>query len=203
LARLYDPEKGRVLLDGVDVREIHLDDYRAAFALVEQDVFLFDGTVSENIRFANPEASIDAVIGAARAAFASDFIEALPHAYDTVIGERGVKLSGGQRQRIAIARAIIADPRVLILDEATSSLDVESERLIQQSLETLRRGRTSIIIAHRLSTVRNADRVVVVAGGRIVEQGTHEMLLRRGQRYAELVAAQAGEPSPLARAETG
>jgi ATP-binding cassette subfamily B protein len=199
-ARFYDPDRGRVLLDGQDVRELVLDDYRATLALVEQDVFLFDGTVGENIRFAHPDASDDAVAGAARAAFADGFIAALPKGYDTLIGERGVKLSGGQRQRIAIARAILADPRVLILDEATSSLDVESERAIQTSLEALRKGRTSIIIAHRLSTVRNADRVVVIEQGRIVEQGTHDALLLRGARYAELVAAQVGEPVEQVRA---
>jgi ATP-binding cassette subfamily B protein len=201
-ARFYDPQSGRVLLDGNDIREIAIDDYRAAFALVEQDVFLFDGTVSENIRFARPDATAAEVEHAAQAAYADGFIRELPKGYDTLIGERGVKLSGGQRQRVALARAILADPRVLILDEATSSLDVESERAIQTSLEALRHGRTSIIIAHRLSTVRNADRVVVIENGRIVEEGTHDALLKRGARYAELVAAQVGEPLENVRAST-
>lgn len=200
LARFYDPDGGRVTFDGRDVRDIALDDYRALFALVEQDVFLFDGSVAENIRFARPDASDDDMRRAARVAAAEGFIEALPDGYDTLIGERGVKLSGGQRQRLAIARAVLADAAVLVLDEATSSLDVESEREIQRGLDALRDGRTCLVIAHRLSTVRSADRVVVVEDGRIVEQGSHAELLARGARYAELVAVQVGEPLEKIRA---
>ena len=177
VARFYDPTTGSVELDGIDLREIDVESYRRLLGIVEQDVFLFDGTVADNIGYAVRGASQDEIERAARAANAHEFIAALDHGYETIIGERGVRLSGGQRQRIAIARALLADPRILILDEATSNLDSESERLIQQSLLTLMRGRTCFVIAHRLSTIAHADRILVLEAGRIVEAGTHDELL--------------------------
>ncbi len=190
-ARFYDPTSGRVLLDGHDLREIDVESYRQLLGVVEQDVFLFDGTIAENIGYANREASDDAIIEAVRVANAHEFISELPRGYETLIGERGVKLSGGQRQRLAIARAVLSDPRILILDEATSNLDTESERLIQQSLHTLLKGRTSFVIAHRLSTIRDADLIVVLDRGKIVESGTHAELLALGGRYRRMVELQA------------
>ncbi len=190
-ARFYDPTSGRVLLDGHDLREIDVESYRQLLGVVEQDVFLFDGTIAENIGYANREASDQQIIEAARVANAHEFISELPLGYETLIGERGVKLSGGQRQRLAIARAVLSDPRILILDEATSNLDTESERLIQQSLHTLLKGRTSFVIAHRLSTIRDADLIVVLDRGKIVESGTHAELLALGGRYRRMVELQA------------
>ncbi len=192
VARFYNPTSGRVLVDGVDLREVDVTSFRRLLGVVEQDVFLFDGTIAENIAYARPTASREAIEQAAQAAYADEFINRLPHAYQTLIGERGVKLSGGQRQRIAIARAILADPVILILDEATSNLDTASERLIQQSLERLLQGRTAFVIAHRLSTIRTADRILVLDAGRIVEAGTHDELLAHGQRYAKMVEQQVG-----------
>jgi subfamily B ATP-binding cassette protein MsbA len=190
LPRFWDVDKGRVLLDGVDVRNLRLADLRSAIGIVPQDPALFSGTIRENIAYARPVASAAEVEAAARAAHAHEFVERLPQDYDTVVGERGVKLSGGQRQRIAIARAILKDPSVLILDEATSNLDTESERLIEDALGKLLVGRTTLIIAHRLSTVRRADRLVVLDHGRIVEEGTHSALLARGGLYARLYQRQ-------------
>jgi ATP-binding cassette subfamily B protein/subfamily B ATP-binding cassette protein MsbA len=191
VARFYDPTEGSVELDGMDLRSINVESFRRILGIVEQDVFLFDGTVAENIGYAVRETTLEEVERAARAANAHEFIVALDQGYDTIIGERGVRLSGGQRQRIAIARALLADPRILILDEATSNLDSESERLIQQSLVTLMRGRTSFVIAHRLSTITHADRIVVLEDGQIVEVGTHEALLAQSGLYRQMVEIQA------------
>lgn len=190
VARFYDPTAGSIALDGVDLRQIDVESYRRLLGIVEQDVFLFDGSVAENIGYAHRHATRDQIEQAARAANAHQFISALDRGYDTIIGERGVRLSGGQRQRIAIARALLADPKILILDEATSNLDSESERLIQQSLVTLMRGRTSFVIAHRLSTIAHADRIVVLEGGRIVESGTHAELLAAAGPYRQMVEIQ-------------
>jgi subfamily B ATP-binding cassette protein MsbA len=180
------PGSGRVLIDGRDLETMRLKDYREQLGVVLQDNFLFDGTVLDNIRFARPGATREEVMGAARIAHADEFVKGFPDGYDSVVGERGIKLSGGQRQRIAIARAILADPRILILDEATSSLDSESEALIQDGLRCLRHGRTSFVIAHRLSTIRTADQILVLDGGRIVERGTHAELMELGGRYRQL-----------------
>ena len=197
LPRFWDVDKGKVSLDGVDVRDLRLADLRSAIGIVPQDPALFSGSIRENIAYARPGASAAEVEAAARAAHAHEFVERFPQAYDTVVGERGVKLSGGQRQRIAIARAILKDPSVLILDEATSNLDTESERLIEDALGKLLVGRTTLIIAHRLSTVRRADRLVVLDHGRIVEEGTHSALLARGGLYARLYQRQFRDHEPL------
>jgi ATP-binding cassette subfamily B protein/subfamily B ATP-binding cassette protein MsbA len=190
VARFYDPTTGTIALDGVDLREIQVESYRCLLGIVEQDVFLFDGTVAENIAYGDRWATRARVEHAARAANAAEFIERLSDGYDTVIGERGVRLSGGQRQRLAIARAVLADPRIFILDEATSNLDSESERLIQQSLEQLLLGRTSFVIAHRLSTIRHADRILVLDEGAIVEAGSHAELMAGSGLYRDMVELQ-------------
>jgi subfamily B ATP-binding cassette protein MsbA len=190
LPRFWDVDRGRVLLDDVDVRHLRLADLRSAIGIVPQDPALFSGTIRDNIAYARPGASAADVEAAARGAHAHEFIERLPQGYDTLVGERGVKLSGGQRQRVAIARAILKDPVVLILDEATSNLDTESERLIEDAMAKLLVGRTTLIIAHRLSTVRRADRLIVLDHGRIVEEGTHAELLELGGLYARLYQRQ-------------
>lgn len=194
IARFFDPTSGRITIDGADLRDIRLSSWRRLLGVVEQDVFLFDGTVAENIAYADREASRTRIEAAARTACAHDFIAALPQGYDTRIGERGVRLSGGQRQRLAIARAVLADPRVLILDEATSNLDVESEQAIQQGLANLMRQRTSFVIAHRLSTIRHADRIVVLRGGRVVQQGSHDELMQGSGPYRDMVLIQTARP---------
>ena len=182
----HRPTKGRILVDGKDLATLRLKDYRAKLGAVMQDNFLFDGTIRDNIAFGRPGATDEEIWAAARVAHCDEFIERFEHGLDTIVGERGVKLSGGQRQRVAIARAILADPSILILDEATSSLDSESEALIQDALRALRAGRTTFVIAHRLSTIRNADQILVLEDGEIVERGTHAELIARGGRYREL-----------------
>ncbi len=184
------PRDGRILVDERDLTTIRLRDFRSHLGIVLQDNFLFDGTVAENIRYSRPDATLDEVIEVSRIAHVDDFVDPLEEQYDTVVGERGIKLSGGQRQRIAIARAILADPALLILDEATSSLDSESEALIQDGLRALRQGRTTFVIAHRLSTIRSADQILVIEGGRIVERGTHAELLATAGRYRQLYEKQ-------------
>jgi ATP-binding cassette subfamily B protein len=190
IPRFYDVVEGSVSIDGVDVREIELDQLHQSVSMVLQDVFLFHGTVRENILFGKPDATEEEIIRAAEIANATEFIDHMPNGYDTLIGERGVKLSGGQKQRLSIARAVLKDSPILILDEATSSVDTETELLIQQALERLIKGRTTIIIAHRLSTVRNADRIVALEGTGIVEAGTHEELLAKKGLYHKLYTAQ-------------
>jgi len=190
IARFYDATEGVVRLDGVDLRQIDVESYRNLLGIVEQDVFLFDGSVADNIAYSARNTDRIKVIEAAQTAHADEFINELPQGYDTKIGERGVRLSGGQRQRLAIARAILADPKIFILDEATSNLDSESELLIQKGLIKLLRGRTSFIIAHRLSTIRSANRILVLDSGQIVESGSHDELMARAGRYREMVALQ-------------
>lgn len=190
VARFYDPTAGAIRLNGVDLRDIRLRDYRALLALVQQDVFLFDGTIAENIAYGRLSASRDEIESAARRANADAFIRELPDGYETLVGERGIRLSGGQAQRVSIARALLADPEILILDEATSSLDTESEQLIQAAMRELLRGRTTFIIAHRLSTVADADLIVVLDQGAIIETGSHAELMSRLSRYREMVERQ-------------
>ena len=186
IARFYDPTSGRVTLDDVDLRSVGVADLRRAVAVVTQESFLFSGTVGDNVRFGRPSATLEEMEAATRAIGAHDFIAAMPNGYETDVRRRGVRLSSGQRQLVAFARAFLADPRVLILDEATSSLDLPSERLVQRALRTLLRGRTAFIIAHRLSTVEIADRVLVIDAGRIVEDGTPEELRAGVGRYGLL-----------------
>jgi ATP-binding cassette subfamily B protein/subfamily B ATP-binding cassette protein MsbA len=190
IPRFYDVQEGAISLDGIDIRDLEIEDLRNKISIVLQDVFLFHGTVRENILFGNPKAGDEDIIHAAQVANAHDFIMALPDGYETMIGERGVKLSGGQRQRLSIARAVLKDSPILILDEATSAVDTETELLIQQALERLMKGRTTIIIAHRLSTVRNADKIVVLEGKEIVEQGTHDSLIVQNGLYHRLYTVQ-------------
>ncbi|WP_416673271.1 ABC transporter ATP-binding protein [Egbenema bharatensis] len=192
ILRLYEVQSGNILLDGLDIRELQLQDLRRAIGWVSQDVFLFHGTVLENITYGSPTATLKEAMTAARIAEAHEFIEQLPRGYDTIVGERGQKLSGGQRQRLAIARAILKNPPILILDEATSAVDNETEAAIQRSLERITQNRTTIAIAHRLSTIRNADRIYVMEYGQLVEQGTHEELLERQGVYANLWRVQMG-----------
>ncbi|HET9741343.1 MAG TPA: ABC transporter ATP-binding protein [Terriglobales bacterium] len=192
ISAFYKPQSGRILVDAVDLNSVRLDSYRTKLGVVLQESFLFDGTIRENVAFSRPWASEEEILRACRIARVDEFAERFANRYDTIVGERGVKLSGGQRQRISIARAILADPRILILDEATSSLDSESEALIQEGLGYLMRGRTTFVIAHRLSTIRRADQILVVEEGEIIERGTHEQLYDRGGRYFELYTKQHG-----------
>ena len=190
IAAFYVPSSGRVLVDGVDLATVKLNSYRTQLGVVLQETFLFDGTIRENVAFARPAATEEEILAACHIARVDEFAESFENQYDTVVGERGVKLSGGQKQRVSIARAILADPRILILDEATSSLDSESEALIQEGLRYLMRGRTTFVIAHRLSTIRRADQILVVEAGRVIERGTHETLYALGGRYYDLYTKQ-------------
>jgi subfamily B ATP-binding cassette protein MsbA len=192
VAAFHTPTSGTVTVDGIDLSTVRLDTYRTQLGVVLQDTFLFDGTIEENIAFARPGATKEQILEACRIARVDEFAEKFEKQYDTVVGERGVKLSGGQRQRVSIARAILADPRILILDEATSSLDSESEALIQEGLRYLMQGRTTFVIAHRLSTIRRADQILVVENGKIVEHGTHETLFAQQGRYWDLYTRQHG-----------
>ncbi|HEY6307984.1 MAG TPA: ABC transporter ATP-binding protein [Candidatus Angelobacter sp.] len=192
VAAFYKPTTGRVLVDGVDLSHVRLDSYRPALGVVLQDSFLFDGSIRENIAFSRPEATEEEIMEACRIAHVDEFATRFADGYDTIIGERGVKLSGGQKQRVSIARAVLADPRILILDEATSSLDSESESYIQQGLKYLMEGRTTFVIAHRLSTIRSADQILVVEAGKIVERGRHQELLALNGRYFDLYTRQHG-----------
>jgi ATP-binding cassette subfamily B protein len=190
LLRFYDPSAGRITIDGTDIATLSRADFRRAIALVPQDPVIFAASARDNIRFGRPGATDAEVEAAAKAAAAHDFLSALPQGYDTFVGERGVMLSGGQRQRIAIARAILRDAPILLLDEATSALDAESERAVQVAVDRLARGRTTLIVAHRLATVKRADRIVVFDAGRVVAQGTHDALVAQGGLYARLARLQ-------------
>ena len=193
LLRFHDVQGGRVSLDGHDVRDLRLADLRGAIGLVSQSVFMFPGTVRENIAYGRPGASEAEIEDAAKLAEAHEFISALPNGYETVVGEQGQKLSGGQRQRISLARAVLKDAPVLILDEATSAVDNETEAAIQRSMRKIAEGRTTLVIAHRLSTIRHADQIVVLEAGRVIEQGRHDELLAKGGVYERLWAVQTGE----------
>ena len=197
IAAFYVPTAGSVRVDGVDLATARLDSYRTQIGVVLQDTFLFDGTIRENVAFSRPDATEEQILAACRTARVDEFAEAFENKYETIVGERGVKLSGGQKQRVSIARAILADPRILILDEATSSLDSESEALIQEGLSYLMRGRTTFVIAHRLSTVRRGDQILVVEAGRIIECGTHGSLYAAEGRYYDLYTKQHGIESNL------
>src|SRR5262249_42340658 len=192
VAAFYKPTAGRVLVDGTDLSLVRLDSYRTALGVVLQDSFLFDGSIHDNITFSHPTATEEQIVEACRIAHVDEFAERFTDKYDTIIGERGVKLSGGQKQRVSIARAVLANPRILILDEATSSLDSESEAYIQQGLSYLMEGRTTFVIAHRLSTIRQANQILVVEAGKIVERGRHEELLALNGRYFDLYTRQHG-----------
>jgi len=192
ICAFHTATSGKVLIDGIDLATIRLSSYRQQLGVVLQETFLFDGTIAENIRFSRPEATEEQLMEACRIARVDEFAERFPEQYKSIVGERGVKLSGGQRQRISIARAILADPRILILDEATSSLDSESEAMIQNGLSFLMQGRTTFVIAHRLSTIRRADQILVVEQGNIIERGTHETLYKLGGRYYDLYTRQHG-----------
>ncbi len=199
IPRFYDASSGAVLIDGHDVRDVCLDSLRSQIGIVLQDTTLFSGTIRENIAFGRPEATLDEVIAVAKAASAHEFITGFPNGYDTRVGERGATLSGGQKQRIAIARALLMDPRILILDDSTSSVDAVTEYEIQQTLTNLMKGRTSFVIAQRISTVRMADQILVLDKGQIVARGTHDDLLENSPAYAEIYNSQLVEDAPGAK----
>ena len=186
IARFYDPTEGSILCDGCDIRDVSLSSLRQQIGMVSQDVLLFEGTIRSNIAYGRDDLGMDEVVAAAEGAYAHNFIARLPEGYDSIIGENGVKLSGGERQRIAVARAMLRNPRVLILDEATAALDTESEQMVQLALANLMKGRTTFVVAHRLSTIRQADRIVVLNQGKIVEIGGHEALLCQDGVYTQL-----------------
>jgi ATP-binding cassette subfamily B protein len=190
IPRFYDPTAGQILIDGHDVKNVTLDSLRGAIGIVLQDNILFSGTIRDNIAYGKPEATLDDVMTAAKASQAHAFIEAMPDGYDTIVGERGVGLSGGQKQRVAIARALLIDPRILILDDSTSAVDAETEYQIQQALDKLMKGRTTFVIAQRISTVRDADKIVLLDNGRVMAQGTHEELLESSSLYGEIIDSQ-------------
>ncbi len=190
LQRFYDASSGSVKVDGVDVRQADFQQLRQRFAYVEQDSVMFSGTIAENIRFGKPEATDEEVREAAEAALVDDFVTRLEDGYESIVGERGVMLSGGQKQRVAIARALLKDAPILLLDEATSALDAESETKVQAALERLMVGRTTLVIAHRLATIKNADRILVMEDGKVLNEGTHDELIAQGGRYAELAKLQ-------------
>jgi ATP-binding cassette subfamily B protein len=201
LPRFYDVTDGRITIDGIDVRDVTLSSLRANVGIVMQDVFLFNGTIRENIAYGKPEATDEEIIEAAKIARLHDFIMSQPEGYATWVGERGITLSGGQKQRVSIARTLLLDPKILVLDDSTSSVDMETEYLIQQAMGALMEGRTSFVIAQRLRTVRNADRIVVLDSGRIVESGTHAELLARGGLYRDIYDVQLKDQEALSQAE--
>ena len=191
ICRFYEPQEGAILIDAHDTRRVNLQSLRRQIGVVLQDPFLFNGTVADNVAYGHPEASLEEIVAAARAANAHDFVMDMPDGYDTMVGERGLRVSGGERQRLAIARAILRDPRILILDEATSNVDTRTEAQIQEALERLVRGRTTFAIAHRLSTLKNAHRLLILEKGRLAEIGTHDELIARDGIYANLCRMQA------------
>jgi ATP-binding cassette subfamily B protein len=195
IQRFYDPNLGKISVDGIDIKTTDPQELRKHIAVVPQDTIIFSGTVLDNIRFGSPDATREAALASAIAARVDEFAEKLPNGFDTEVGERGITLSGGQRQRIAIARAILRNAPILLLDEATSSLDAESEALIQEALEKLTANRTTLVVAHRLATVRNADRILVFDGGKLVAQGTHSQLVKKNTLYARLAKLQFNAPS--------
>jgi ATP-binding cassette subfamily B protein len=196
VARLYDAELGEVAIDGIDVRDVTFDSLADAVGVVSQDTYLFHASIRDNLAFARPDATDEEIEQAARAAQVHDLVASLPEGYDTLVGERGYRFSGGEKQRIAIARTVLRNPPVLVLDEATSSLDNETERAVQNALDDLAEGRTTIVIAHRLSTIRDADQIVVLSKGEIVERGTHDSLIELGGTYARLALRERVEPEP-------
>jgi ATP-binding cassette subfamily B multidrug efflux pump len=197
IPRFYDVTSGKVTIDGYDIRDLTLESLRSQIGIVLQETSLFSGNIRENIAYGRPDASLDDIIAAAKAAQAHEFISELPEGYDTLVGERGVGLSGGQKQRVAIARALLVDPRILILDDSTSSVDAETEYYIQQALEELMKGRTSFVIAQRISTVRKADKIILLENGELVAQGPHQELLESSELYVEILETQFGDRAEL------
>ncbi len=193
LLRLYDPTQGQVLLDGIDIRQLELSELRAQIALVSQEVYLFHGTIAENIAYGSEKMDFKLVEAASRSAQMHDFVQSLPESYQTIVGERGIRLSGGQRQRLSIARAVLKNSPVMIFDEATSSVDTETERAIQANLSGITKGKTALVIAHRLSTIRYADRILVLRDGQVAEEGHHDELVAKNGTYADLWHIQSGD----------